>query len=141
VITVRPEEDLATAARLMREKHIGYLVVVEPTPQEGGFVPIGVLTDRDIVVSVVAPEIDPRTIRVGDAMTAKPVTVMAEDSVTDTLEQMKRIGVRRLPVVGDYGNLQGVVSLDDILAIMARDLGNLAGAINREISVETAVRR
>jgi CBS domain-containing protein len=137
---VKRTEDLATAARLMRENHIGYLVVVEPTLQEAGFIPVGVLTDRDIVVSVVAREADPRMLRVGDVMTQKPVTIMAEDSIADALGQMKRIGVRRLPVVGDCGILEGIVSLDDVLTAMARDLGSAADAITRERVVETAMR-
>lgn len=140
VVMVKRNDDLATAARLMREHHIGYLVVVEPSLEEAGFTPVGVLTDRDIVVSVVAREADPRMLRVGDVMTQKPVTVMTEDSVTDALEQMKRIGVRRLPVVGYCGILEGIVSLDDVLTTMARDLGSAAGAITRERAVETALR-
>ncbi|HEU4624124.1 MAG TPA: CBS domain-containing protein [Steroidobacteraceae bacterium] len=140
VVMVRRTDDLATAARLMREHHIGYLVVVEPSLEEAGFKPIGVLTDRDIVVSVVAREADPRMLRVEDVMTQNPVTIMTEDSVTDALEQMRRIGVRRLPVVGYCGLLEGIVSLDDILAHMARDFGNAADAITRERAVETAVR-
>ena len=140
VVMVRATEDLAAAARLMREHHIGYLVVVEPSLQEAGFTPVGVLTDRDIVVSVVAREADPRTLRVGDVMTQKPVTTMIEDSVADALEAMKRIGVRRLPVVGYCGILEGVVSLDDLLTAMARDLNSAAGAIVRERAVEGALR-
>ena len=140
VVMVKRTDDLATAARLMREHHIGYLVVVEPSLQEAGFTPVGVLTDRDIVVSVVAREADPRMLRVGDVMTQQPVTIMTEDSVADALEQMQRIGVRRLPVVGDYGILQGIVSLDDVLTTLAQDLGSAAGAIKRERAVESALR-
>jgi CBS domain-containing protein len=140
VVMVKRSDDLAAAARLMREHHIGYLVVVEPSLEEAGFTPVGVLTDRDIVVSVVAREADPRMLRVGDVMTPKPVTIMTEDSVTDALEQMKRIGVRRLPVVGDCGILQGVVSLDDLLTTVARDLGSAAEAITRERAMEATLR-
>jgi CBS domain-containing protein len=92
------------------------------------------------VVSVVAREADPRTLRVGDVMTQKPVTVLCEDSVADALTEMRRIGVRRLPVVGDGGVIAGVVSIDDILNAMAQDLGSAAGAINRERAIETALR-
>jgi CBS domain-containing protein len=137
---VKPTEDLATAARLMREHHIGYLIVVEPSLDEAGFVPVGVLTDRDIVVSVVAREADPRSLRVGDVMTAKPVTVLTEDSIADALEQMKRVGVRRLPVVGYCGILEGVVSLDDVLTVMAHDLNSAAAAIVRERAAESLLR-
>jgi len=137
---VRPTDDLVKASQLMREEHIGYLVVVEPTLQEGGWVPVGVLTDRDIVVSVVAREADPRMLRVGDVMTQKPVTVLAEDSIADALGEMRRIGVRRLPVLGDGGVIAGVISLDDVLNAIAQDMGNAAAAINRERAIETALR-
>jgi|SRR5689334_18081829 CBS domain-containing protein len=139
-VTIAATEDLATAARLMRENHIGYLVVVEPAFLEGQFLPVGVLTDRDIVVSVVAREADPRTLRVGDAMTAKPVTIMDEDSVATAVDQMKRMGVRRLPVVGDYGVLKGVLSIDDVLSTMAHELRSVADAITQERVVESVCR-
>lgn len=141
VVMVRATDDLASAARSMREEHIGYLVVVEPSLEEAGFTPVGVLTDRDIVVTAVARETDPRMLRVGDVMTRKPVTVTVQASIADALEQMKRIGVRRLPVVGDYGILEGVVSLDDILAVLAQNLGSAAGAIQRERAAEKNLRR
>jgi len=140
VVTVSASDDLASAARLMREQHIGYLVVIEPAFQENGVRPVGVLTDRDIVVTVVAREADPRSLRVGDVMTQAPVTVLADDPVSDALEQMKRIGVRRLPVVTDGGILAGVVSLDDVVTKMAEDLGSAAGAIGRERALESVLR-
>jgi CBS domain-containing protein len=139
VVTIGPGEDLATAARLMREKHIGYLVVVEPGMQEG-LVPVGVLTDRDIVVSVVAVGADPSALCVGDVMTRKPVVVLLEDTVSDALQEMRRIGVRRLPVVGPYGNLHGILSLDDLLARLADDLDGAAGAIRKERTNESTRR-
>jgi len=140
VVTIDASDDLVTAARLMREKHIGYLVVVESSVRDQALKPIGVLTDRDIVVTVVARGADPRSLRVGDVMTRNPVTVMREDSIADALEQMKRIGVRRLPVVGDCGVLAGIVSLDDVLTRMAADMESAAGAIKRERAVEGALR-
>jgi CBS domain-containing protein len=140
VVTIAATEDLATAARLMRESHIGYLIVVEPAFQEGQFLPVGVLTDRDIVVSVVAREADPRMLRVGDAMTPRPVTIMDEDSVADAVDQMKRIGVRRLPVIGDYGVLKGVLSMDDVLSTMAHDLRSVADAVAQERAAESGLR-
>lgn len=139
-VTVRATDDLVTAARLMREHHIGYLVVVEPAVREGEFAPVGVITDRDIVVSVVAREADPRSLLVGDVMTRKPCVVLLEDSIADALQQMNRIGVRRLPVVGAYGTLAGVLSLDDILTRLAGEMGSVAGALGKERTVEGALR-
>jgi signal-transduction protein with cAMP-binding, CBS, and nucleotidyltransferase domain len=71
-VTVQASDDVVTAARLMREKHVGFLVVVEPAAQEGDVVPIGVITDRDIVISTIALGVDPKTLSVGDVMTCKP---------------------------------------------------------------------
>jgi CBS domain-containing protein len=140
VVTARESDDLITAAALMRDKHIGYIVVVEPALREGAFTPVGVLTDRDIVVAVVAQGADPRSLRVGDVMTRKPVVALLEDSLTDALEQMRRIGVRRLPIAGSCGELAGLLSLDDILTSMAAEFSSAARAITTERVVES-VRR
>ena len=139
-VTISPTQDLGAAARLMREKHIGYLVVVVPAGREGAESAVGVLTDRDIVISVVARDVDPRSVNVGDVMTRNPRTAYLDDYLTDALAQMQSIGVRRLPVVNASGELTGVISLDDILVAMATELNQASGAIARERSQE-AVRR
>jgi CBS domain-containing protein len=140
VVTVRPFDELTAAARLMRENHIGYLVVVEPDPGGTTVKPVGVLTDRDIVVAVVARETDPRSLRVGDVMTRQPVVAAEGDSIATALQEMRRIGVRRLPVVGQRGQLVGVLSLDDVLDGLAADLQSVAGSIRREQQIESALR-
>ncbi len=139
-ITVRRTDELIRAAQLMREKHIGYLVVVDPeVPQELAR-PIGVVTDRDIVISVVARETDPHALRVGDVMTAQPVTIAAAEPVEKAVREMRRIGVRRLPVVGQRGELVGVLSLDDVLEALAGELQNLAGSVRNERLIEGSLR-
>lgn len=140
LVTVRPYDELLSAARLMREKHVGYLVVVEPAFAEGTFRPIGVLTDRDLVVSVLARETDPRTLRVEDVMTRAPVVAQDDDSLPSALEQMRRIGVRRLPVVDDRSQLIGVLSLDDVLYSLVGQLQDVAGSIRSEQLVEHSLR-
>jgi CBS domain-containing protein len=139
-ITVRPTDELRTAARLMRENHIGFLVVVRPTLPEGGLEPVGVITDRDIVVSTLALDIDPAAVSVGDVMTQKPAVVLTHDSVADALYQMRHRGVRRLPVVGQYGKLVGVVSLDDILTRHADEVGAAAAVITKARDEESRAR-
>lgn len=140
VITIDPFENLAEAARLMRQHHVGYLIVVEPQVSDGSFSPVGVLTDRDIVVSVVAREADARMLRVDDAMTRKPIVANESDPIPEALASMRRIGVRRLPVVGNRGELRGVISLDDILEQTAQDLSQVADSIRKEQRVESALR-
>lgn len=139
-VTVRTFDELTRAAELMRDKHVGYLVVVEPSVGDGLSRPVGVLTDRDIVVTVVARRSDPRTLRVGDVMTQHAVTVTDTDSIDRALQEMRRIGVRRLPVVGRRGELVGVLSLDDVLNVVAGELQNVAGSIRNERQIEGALR-
>jgi CBS domain-containing protein len=140
VITVRPFDELSWAARVMREKHIGYLVVVEPALAEGAVRPVGVLTDRDIVVAVVAREIDARSLRVEDVMTRKPVVAHADEPIATALQEMRRIGVRRLPVVGEREELVGLISLDDVVTVLAAQLQDVAGSIRTGQGVERELR-
>lgn len=121
---------LSEAARVMREHHVGSLVVVEET--DAGRLPVGMLTDRDIVVSVVAKDLDARNLAVVDAMSAEPVTVREGDSMFDALRLMRQRGVRRVPVTGDKGQLVGIVTVDDVLEIIAEEMGDLVRAIGNE---------
>ena len=140
-VTVREFDALTAAAKLMRERHVGYLVVVEPVLADGGYKPVGVLTDRDIVIGVVAKEVDPRSLRVGDLMSRQPVIADENSSVESALNDMRRIGVRRLPVVSRDGELVGVLSLDDILDTLAGEMVAVSGSIQNELRLETALRR
>jgi CBS domain-containing protein len=141
VVTVTPRTELIAAAKLMREKHVGFLVVVEPDPEKATYGrPVGVLTDRDIVVSVVAREVDPKTLTAADLMKECPTTVDEEESVSQALRAMRRMGVRRLPVVGSRGMLRGVLSLDDLLDVVAREVGELSGAVHNEQRIEDVAR-
>jgi CBS domain-containing protein len=137
VVTVLPGSELVAAAGLMREKHIGYLVVVE---SEWMRRPVGVLTDRDIVVSVVAKKVDPASLTVGDVMTSRVVSTDEQGPVDAALVQMRRNGVRRLPVLGPEGEVVGVLSIDDALQVIMNELDNAAGSIRLEREVERATR-
>lgn len=130
--------DLVTAAKLMREQHVGALVVVDDT--QGLRTVAGLLTDRDIVISVIAPELAPETLNVGEVMSAKPVTVAEDASLLDVMRSMRAHGVRRIPVVTDQQELVGLVALDDILEVLAQELGLLAATIGKGIQRERAQR-
>lgn len=129
---------LVEAARLMREHHVGCLVVVEEVALQR--LVVGVLTDRDIVVGVVAPGIAPATLSVGDVMSAEPVTAREEDSLIDLMRTMRERGVRRVPVVGACGELIGIVTLDDVLSVLAEELGLLVAVIDTEGQRERRMR-
>ncbi|MET0659293.1 MAG: CBS domain-containing protein [Steroidobacteraceae bacterium] len=132
VITVHPQMDLAAAAAHMRSNHVGLLVVVNP----GELRPVGVLTDRDIVVQVVARNLSPAMITVADAMTRDVVIAHNEEPLTMISHRMRSTGVRRVPVVDDKGALVGIVASDDILDILATILSNISSATHKEQSVE-----
>jgi CBS domain-containing protein len=141
VVTIREADELSKAAQLMREHHIGYLVVVKPEVGDGSLTPVGVLTDRDIVIKVVAREVSPRALRVDDVMSRKPVLANETDSLNKALREMRRIGVRRLPVVGGRGQLVGVLSLDNVLDALAEELSDVAGSIRNEQRIEGALQQ
>ena len=126
------------AARLMRENHVGSLVVVDETA--GKPIVVGMLTDRDIVTSVLASDLDCSTLTVEDVMSTDVVTVREDDSLIDVMQIMRRKGVRRVPVVGAEGELLGLVTLDDLLEILAQELGLLVSAIETEAQRERRLR-
>jgi CBS domain-containing protein len=135
VATVSAGEDVAAAAELMREEHVGDLIVVE---QRGaGMVPVGILTDRDIVVGVVAKRVPADRITVGDTMTRDVLTVREDASLEYAVREMRRRGVRRAPVVRANGDLVGVIALDDLIQHFAVQLGRLADLIRLEQNMET----
>ena len=134
VIIVEQTVSVTEAAELMRHHHVGDLVVIE---QHGEATrPVGIITDRDIVVEVVAQKIDPDSLTVKDIMSADPVSVPESTSLLDTLDQMKRRGVRRVLVVADNGSLQGLLSADDAIELIAEQVNDLSQLVEREAKQE-----
>lgn len=139
VVIVERETSLGEAARLMRQYHVGDLVVVESL--EGGRRPVGIVTDRDIVLEVVAMDIAPESLRVGDIMGASLASVRDSEGVFETMRYMRTLGVRRLPVVDEAGWLVGIITLDDLLELLADEMGELARLVARERGREQETRK
>lgn len=139
-VTITPNEDLSTAAKLMRDEHVGYLVVVEGNgnSERGG--PVGVITDRDIVVAVVAREADPFSLRVGDVMSGDPIVARSDEPIESVARTMRDHGIRRVPLIDAEGHTRGVVSIDDLLAVLASQLSDLAALIRNEQRIEQVTR-
>lgn len=134
VIVVLQNENLTDAVKLMREHHVGDLVVVE---DKGiGRLPVGIVTDRDILIQVLGEDIDPGELTVGDVMTHNPVTALLDDSVEDSLKLMRKNGIRRLPVVDESRYLVGILTVDDIIDLLAEEIGDLAWLIRNEVDRE-----
>jgi CBS domain-containing protein len=130
VVFVRRDETVREAARLMREYHVGDLVVVDEG--DGRRVPTGILTDRDIAVGIVAKHLDADALAVGDVIGPELVTVKESDGVAETIELMRSRGVRRIPVVDAGGALVGIVTADDMLDLLAEELSAIARIVSRE---------
>lgn len=139
VTVVNRDTPVVEVARLMREHHVGCVVVVDDAP--AGRLVCGMLTDRDIVTAVIAPGVDPATLQAEDVMSADVVVAGERDSVTDLVRTMRRRGLRRLPVTTPQRVLVGLVTLDDVLGLLAEQLRAMALAIEAEQLRERQVRR
>jgi len=127
------------AARLMRQKHVGDLVVVDDP--EGDQTPLGIVTDRDIVLEVLGRDRDPGATAVHEIMRGPAVVARETEDSAVALERMKLHGVRRLPVLGLDRKLVGIVSLDDLLRQLASDAALIAEVVAREQTREQRSRR
>lgn len=140
VVFTMGDTTVSAAAKLMREHHVGSIVVVEEM-NGGKRRPLGIVTDRDIVVEVVAPGLDAETITVGDIMTTELVTASESEGLLETMEIMRYKGVRRIPVVDSAGQLIGIASIDDLLEVLAEEMNELAKIVTRERVHEMQARK
>ena len=134
VVIVHPEENIVEVAKLMRRYHVGDVVVVSDS--DGSKVPVGIVTDRDIVVELVAEQVDPDSLSVGDVMSGPLFTVNESEELLDTIAQMRSRGVRRAPVVSKEGALIGIITLEDVLDVLAEALNGMAQLTGRELRHE-----
>jgi len=130
VVTISPDATVLEAAKLMHSKHVGCLVVLKDSR------PIGILTDRDIVLKTIATGEKPEVALVRTAMTATPTAVNVNYDLLDAVRLMRERGVRRLPIVNEHRHLLGIVTLDDLLMTFSAEVGELAGAVHKEFWLE-----
>lgn len=136
VVTILERASIEEASRLMRDHHVGSLVVVDKL--EGKQAPKGIITDRDLALCL-GTEINPGKVEIKRIMHSNPVVVNGRDSLMEALTKMREHGVKRLPVVDDFGALCGLVSADDLVEILARELFTLAKITERQMSKEKGV--
>jgi len=139
VVCCARETHAKEAAELMRQRHVGDLVIVDTL--DGNRIPVGVITDRDLVVEVMAQGLDPCKTRVG-AIAKKPIVLASEDeAVSQAIERMRTHGIRRLPVVDDEGAIVGIVTFDDLLSAIVGEADALLSANAKEQQLERRERR
>ena len=139
VVYCPAETSVLAAARLMRARHVGALVVVDPT--DDGQIPLGLITDRDIVVEVLATERNPAEMTVRTLMRTPVVLARASEQIAPAMERMTAHGVRRVPVVDEHGRLVGILTLDDLLRHLASNAVAIAEIVSREQNREHRMRR
>lgn len=138
VAVLQSSDNILTAARLMRDHHVGSLVV---TRMQGGMnIPVGMITDRDIAVGVVALGLDPAGTAVGDVVAPEIVCVQEDAGVAEVAALMRQKGIRRLPVVNAANELVGLVTADDLLQLLGEEMSALAGMVSSEQGREKRVR-
>ena len=138
VVFATRQTSIPEAAQLMRQHHVGDLVVVDVL--EGKRVPVGIITDRDIVIEIVAKSLDCNAFNVGDIMSPQLVTVQKNEGVFETIRLMRSKGIRRIPVVNQEGGLEGLMAADDVLDLLAEEMSELAKVAPREQAHEAQTR-
>jgi len=138
VVFATRKTSIAEAAQLMREYHVGDLVVVDVL--DGNRVPVGIVTDRDIVVEIIAKSLDYNTFTVGDIMSPQLISVQKNEGVFETIRLMRDQGIRRIPVVNQDGGLEGIMAADDMLDLLAEEMTELAKVAPREQAREAQLR-
>lgn len=130
VVIVNAGESVMDAVRLMRKHHVGDVVVVEDS--NGRKVPKGILTDRDIVIEIIAENVDLASVRIGDVMSFELLAVHENDEIMDAIKSMRAKGVRRAPVVNDKNELQGILAVDDLIGLITDQLTDVVRLVTRE---------
>ena len=139
VIILQRDDTILKAAKLMRQHHVGDIVVVE---KRGAVrVPVGIVTDRDLVVEIMATELDQTVITVGDIMVQELATVKESTGVFETIQYMRSKAVRRLPIVDENGALVGILALDDLLELLSEELLAITKLVRHQREKETKRRQ
>lgn len=135
VVKVDKDTTVAECAKIMRNEHVGSVIVADGAKGEG------IVTDRDIVIEVVATGLDPETLTAGDIMSTPLAAVRESDDIFDALARMRERGVRRLAVVDDEDRLTGVLAVDNLLEVLAEQVDSVVRVLKAEQTKETLTRR
>lgn len=132
VVTATRDTSLQEAAKLMKQNNVGDVIVVENT--DGKNKPIGILTDRNIAVEVVADNKNYQELSVGDVMSEELLILHSDQDIKEVLDLMSEKGVRRAPVVDDSGKAIGIATLDNLLILLAEETYSLAKLVRKQIN-------
>jgi CBS domain-containing protein len=140
VICCEADTPIAEVAMLMRKHHVGDVIIVD-SQHEGARIPIGIITDRDILVETIALDIEAKLFTASDLMSSPVTTVQADAKVAEALGIMRGKRIRRLPVVTRAGTLFGMVTTDDFVNLLAAELSIIAGLMVEQTITEGRLRK
>ena len=126
VMTAHRDQSAGNLATVMKEQNVGSVLI------ESDNEPVGIVTDRDLVVDVLEPRADPSEVTAADIMSDTVATVYETQGIFEVTAMMLGHSVRRLPVVAESGEITGIVTLDDLMLLLADEMSNLAGVIEAE---------
>jgi CBS domain-containing protein len=130
VVSIKSSADVLEAAKLMRQEHVGFLVAYRSDDELRR--PIGVITDRDLVLAVTARDVGPQTVTVEEVMTRQPLIAAENDELSDLLHAMRMAGIRRVPVVDRRGALTGIIAIDDVIEVITGLMCDITLSIKSE---------
>jgi CBS domain-containing protein len=128
IVCVDVNTKVLEATEMMEEMNVGSVVVIQNDR------PVGIVTDRDVVLRVVNKKLNPAECSVGDIMSLEVVTLKQSTGLYDALEQIKESGssVRRFPIVDENGAIKGIITLDDVIYLLGREMSDVASIIESE---------
>ena len=130
LVTIQRNETVLAAAKLMRQNHVGAIIVVDK--RDDCLVPVGIVTDRDLVMEVLATELDQKTVTVGDIMAPDLFTVKENTETFEAIQFMRSKTIRRLPIVNEAGALVNLLTLDDVLELLSNEMLDLSKLVRYE---------
>jgi CBS domain-containing protein len=139
VAICRPDISIQDAAKIMRDEHVGDVIVAEE--KDGKNIPVGILTDRDIVIETLAEDISTSQVAVKDIMSTELVCADEDDFIIETIKKMQIKGVRRVPIVNKEGGLEGILTVDDTIELIAEIFADLVKLYRHEFSHELKTRK
>jgi signal-transduction protein with cAMP-binding, CBS, and nucleotidyltransferase domain len=138
VVCVEATASIAEVAGLMREHHVGDVIVLGQ--QDEARIPAGIVTDRDIVISAIAPGVDLKLLTAGDIMHTPLTTIRESAGIFEALQVMRNMKIRRLPVVREDGTLYGIITADDLIAMLTTELSMISRVVAKQPAVESRTR-
>ncbi|MDI6719342.1 MAG: CBS domain-containing protein [Methanomicrobiales archaeon] len=127
VVSAQPDARVSEIVRMMKDRNVGSVVITDQNR------PVGIITDRDVLLRIVAEKRDPEAVAVSEVMTRDPMVFPADISVHEAVQKMENKWFRRIPIVDGNGRLTGIVSIDDLMGLLIREMASIASIVRKQM--------